>query len=441
MNSSWNIAQLGDIYEFSSGLSKSRSEFGSGYPFLGFKDVFYNSAIPNKLEELVQSNEKEQKKCSIKRGDVFLTRTSETMNELGMSCVALQDVPFATFNGFSKRLRPIRQDSVVPEYARYYFRSNIFRQKVNSMATMSTRASLNNEILQRLEIILPPKNDQKIIGHILGTFDEKIELNKKTNKNLEDIAKGLFKSWFIDFDPVKAKSEGRSTGLPNKISDLFPDSFEDSELGEIPRGWEIRPLRNLIDFQNGYAFKSNNWKDSGIPVVKIGSVKPGIVDLSNVSYVDEEIANSCEEFRLSPGDILIGMTGYVGEVGLVPRGNIAPLLNQRVGKLIPKNIHYKSFIFCLARSNAFRKKVEELSSGSAQANISSMNICNIQLVKPNQKVLEAFAKIVDNHLESYLTIHKESGILSNLRDVILPKLISGELRIPDAEQMIEEVGI
>ncbi len=135
------------------------------------------------------------------------------------------------------------------------------------------------------------------------------------------------------------------------------------------------------------------------------------------------------------------MTGYVGEVGLVPKVNIAPLLNQRVGKLVPTNTHYKSFIFCLARSTAFRKKVEELSSGSAQANVSATNICSIQLVKPVEKVLEAFASIIDNHLESYLTIHKESEILSSLRDLMLPKLISGDLGIVEAEKIIDEAGI
>src|SRR6056297_1411360 len=101
MASEWRTVSLDELYEFSSGLSKPRSAFGSGYPFLSFKDVFYNSSIPEQLTELVNSNDQERTRCSIKRGDVFLTRTSETMDELGMSCVALRDVPNATFNGFT----------------------------------------------------------------------------------------------------------------------------------------------------------------------------------------------------------------------------------------------------------------------------------------------------------------------------------------------------
>jgi len=246
MSSECKTLLLGDVYEYCSGLSKPRSEFGSGHPFLGFKDVFYNSAVPKVLSELVRSTPQEQNRCSIKRGDLFLTRTSETMDELGMSSVALKDYPNATFNGFTKRLRPKSSDVIAPEYARYYFRSTHFRQSVNAMSTMSTRASLNNEILDRLQVVLPPLQEQKCIGYLLTTLDDKIELNRKTNETLEAMAKALFKSWFVDFDPVRAKAEGRPTGLPIEISDLFPDSFEDSELGDIPSGWNVRRLRDFI---------------------------------------------------------------------------------------------------------------------------------------------------------------------------------------------------
>src|SRR5690606_34046445 len=167
MASGWRTVPLGEIYDFSSGLSKPRSAFGSGYPFLSVKDVFYNSAAPEQLTELVQSTEQEPVRCSIERGDVFLTRSSETMDELGMSSVALVDIPAATFNGFTKRLRP-KRDLIAPEFARYYFRGPAFRAAVNSMASMSTRASLNNEMLGRLAITFPEYEEQEAIAYILG---------------------------------------------------------------------------------------------------------------------------------------------------------------------------------------------------------------------------------------------------------------------------------
>ena len=197
--------------------------------------MFENYFVPDRLNQLVNSTAEEQQVCSIHRGDIFLTRTSETMDELGMSSVALKDYEGATFNGFTKRLRPKPSAKIVPEYAAYYFRSPKFRRDVTAMSTLSTRASLNNEMLGRLTIVLPPKPIQKSIGSILKALDDKIELNRQMNATLEAMARALFQSWFIDFDPVRAKLDSRQpTGVdpapplfsrpPSTIpnSDAFP---------------------------------------------------------------------------------------------------------------------------------------------------------------------------------------------------------------------------
>ncbi len=152
MGSDWKEYSLTDLYRVSSGLSKPAKDFGEGYPFLSFKDVFYNFFLPDGLTELVRSNDKERNTCSIKRGDVFLTRTSETMNELGMSSVARKDYPDATFNGFCKRLRPYTDIPLYPEYVGYFLRSPGFRLELTAFSTMSTRASLNNDMIGRLKL-------------------------------------------------------------------------------------------------------------------------------------------------------------------------------------------------------------------------------------------------------------------------------------------------
>ncbi len=118
--------------------------------------------------------------------------------------------------------------------------------------------NLNTQILSAVPVLLPPSTEQKAIAHILGTLDDKIELNRKTNETLEAMARALFQSWFVDFDPVRAKAEGRPTGLPDEISDLFPDSFEESELGEIPKGWEVRPLGDMIELAYGKPLKGTS---------------------------------------------------------------------------------------------------------------------------------------------------------------------------------------
>ena len=179
--SEWKEYTLNEIYDFASGLSKSSDQFGYGFDFVSFKDVFYSFFLPNKLTNQVNSTEKERVSCSVKKGDVFLTRTSETQEELGMSSVALKEYPNATFNGFTKRLRPKGTIAVLPEYAGYFFRSPNFRATVTSMSSMTTRASLNNEMLSCLKITLPDIETQKAIGCILKTLDDKIDLLHRQN--------------------------------------------------------------------------------------------------------------------------------------------------------------------------------------------------------------------------------------------------------------------
>lgn len=195
--SEWKEYQLDEVYDFASGLSKSADQFGFGFGFCTFKDVFKNYFLPEKLSSLANTSEKERKSCSIKLGDVFLTRTSETQEELGMSSVALKDYPEATFNGFTKRLRPKGVIEVYPEYAGYYFRSPRFRANVTSMSSMTTRASLNNDMLAALTINLPSLQEQSAIGNALKSLDDKIDLLDRQNATLEAMAETLFRQWFV----------------------------------------------------------------------------------------------------------------------------------------------------------------------------------------------------------------------------------------------------
>ena len=190
--------KIGDIYESTSGLSKSANEFGFGHPFLPFKTVFANPYLPERFPELANTTDSERKKCSIKYGDVFLTRTSETLDELGMSSVALKDYPDATFNGFTKRLRMKEgcEVEIDPKYLIYYFRSSVFRKRVTSMASLTTRASLNNSMIDRLPILLPEIDTQKKIGQFLFTIDQKIEANETVNKKLEEQMWAVYRNTF-----------------------------------------------------------------------------------------------------------------------------------------------------------------------------------------------------------------------------------------------------
>ena len=420
MESEFQSCSLADVYDFASGLSKSRSEFGAGHPFLGFKDVFYNSAVPKDLKELVRSTDREREKCSVRRGDVFLTRTSETMNELGMSCVALRDIPFATFNGFTKRLRPRSEDVIAPEYARYYFRSNLFRANVNSMSTMSTRASLNNEMLSRLRISFPNIYEQQAIGEILGTLDDKIELNRKTNETLEGIAKALFKSWFVDFDPVRAKAEGRPTGLPDEISELFPDSFEESELGEIPKNWKPKTFGDFTTARRGRMITRKDTVEGRIPVVAGGMTPAYFHNLSNVDGPVVTISAS---------------------------GANAGFVNLYFDSIWASDCSYISkteseFPFtCYLFLKASQSRIYDAQHGGVQPHINPGDIGRLDFAVAEKQVFKRFEEIIAPIFFKIESAIKESRHLECLRDALLPRLISGELRVPDAEKMLEEAGV
>ena len=176
--------RLCDLYSIHSGISSSKEQAGHGYPFLSFKTVFDNYFIPKELPDLMDCTEKELSQYSVKRGDLFLTRTSETVDELAMSAVALQDQNRATFSGFLKRLRPKQDGVICPEFAGFYFRSQYFRRLINNYTTLTTRASFNEDIFSFLKIFIPEYKKQERIGQALYCIEEKIKNNNAINDNL-----------------------------------------------------------------------------------------------------------------------------------------------------------------------------------------------------------------------------------------------------------------
>ena len=311
---------------------------------------------------------------------------------------------------------------------------------INGMDSGSAIPSTSREAFYNLRVMVPPLAEQQAIASILGALDDKIELNRRVNATLEAMARTIFQSWFVDFDPVRAKAEGRETGLPADIAALFPDGFVESELGEIPEGWHCGQLNDLTGLLPGYAFKSQDWQKNGVPVVKIGSVKPGIVDVSEVSYVSESVAHKASKYRLKPGDLLVGMTGYVGEIGLVPPTDVYPLLNQRVGKFLVdrRGTSAASFIYCLTRRDVFRDMIKQVAHGSVQLNVSADSILNLPLIVPQKNLRDTFEDLCSPLFARILKNHSETKTITDVRDSLLPRLISGELRVPEVETLVEQ---
>ena len=342
-----------------------------------------------------------------------------------------------------------------------YYDLSVRQQELKAAASGSATPILNKGHFSAFEISIPPRATQDKIAEILGKLDDRIAVNRRINQTLEAMAQAIFQSWFVDFYPVKAKiaakAEGRDPlraamsaicgksdpeldGLsPEQYEQLaataalFPDEMEESEVGEVPKGWSVGTLSNFASFQNGYAFKTKDWTDSGHPVVKIGNVKPGIIDLSGCSLVAHETVNGLDRFALKKGDLLVGMTGYVGETGLVPALYSVAYLNQRVGRISTVNgVSDIGYPFCLVRDPAYKAYAESKAHGSAQANVSGKDLMDYQAVVPDAGVLKIFNAQVAKIINALLSYHEENQSLAALRDTLLPRLLSGELLVADA---------
>lgn len=430
MGSERTEISLGDVYDFRSGLSKARSEFGSGYPFLTFKDVFYNTFVPDELGDLVNSSEDERSSGDIKRGDVFLTRTSETMEELGMSCVALRDVPFATFNGFTKRLRPKPGVEIVPEFAGYFFRSSGFRRDVTTMSSMSTRASLNNDMLNRLRITLPDVPTQRAIGHTLKSIDDKIEHNRRTAQALERLARAIFRAWFMDFEPVKAKVAGATAfpSMPQAVFDALPTRFIDSEIGPVPEEWEARPFSSACSIVSGGTPKRSEpsyWNGE----IAWYSVKDAPSDGEVwVISTDERITRAGVDnsaARMVPkGCTIISARGTVGKLAMAGK----PMaFNQSCYGLLPADGTSFGYLHLLTQTAV--ADLKQRTHGSVFDTITRATFDGLLVVAPKADIVSSFESVVSPLLEIQLASCQESTKLAEVRDYLLPRLLSGSVRV------------
>ena len=459
MGSEWQKYALTDLYSVSSGLSKPAKDFGEGYPFVSFKDVFYNFFLPDDLSQLVRSTDKEKEKCSVRRGDVFLTRTSETMEDLGMSCVARRDYPEATFNGFCKRLRPSTELPIHPEYVGYCLRTPQFRNEMLAFSTMSTRASLNNEMIGRLNINLPPLPEQKAIAHILGTLDDKIELNRRMNATLEGMAQALFKSWFVDFDPVidnalaagnpipdelAPRAEVRKNALANGTANReaakhFPAAFQETEsMGWIPEGWEVSTIGEECETVGGGTPSTKNpdfWEDGEYPWVtpKDFSALHDKVLLSSSRFLTEEGLSKVSSGLLPIGTVLMSSRAPVGYLAIT---QIETAINQGfIGMICNKQLPPE---FVLQWAESRMDDIKRAAGGSTFAEISKKAFRPFEIIVPSRNAREAYTEFAEAIYARISDAVLATETLTKLRDTLLPKLTGGEVRLPEAESLTEE---
>jgi type I restriction enzyme S subunit len=311
----------------------------------------------------------------------------------------------------------------------YYFLKVFDFQGFNSG---SAQPSLNRNFVHPVQVDVPPLSEQHAIAHILGTLDDKIELNQRMNETLEAMARAIFKSWFVDFDPVRAKCRGtacRAPTLPQSIADLFPDSFEDSELGEIPKGWDVGILGDVATHPR--RGKQPNEIEATTPYIALEHMPKRCIALSDWGTADGLESN---KFEFKEGEILFGkLRPYFHKVGVAPLGGVC---STDIVVVTPRTEKWFGFVLGHVSSTAFVEYTNAGSTGTKMPRTNWGEMARYAVVLPPETVAEEFTKQIRPAVDRIIASVHESRTLASLRDTLLPKLISGELRVKDAEKFV-----
>jgi|SRR5882672_694625 len=348
-------------------------------------------------------------------------------------------VPSAKFDRYlvsqSQMKLTVNREIADPLFIYYVFSTAEQQAYIRQNAIQTGVPHTNLGILRATPVPLPPLLEQRAIAHVLGTLDDKIELNRRMNDTLEAMARALFKSWFVNFDPVRAKAEGRDPGLPKPLADLFPDRLVDSELGEIPEGWEVASLPGVVDVNPTRALRKG--------------VEAPYLDMANMpthghsadDVVDRAFGSG---MRFINGDTLVaritpclenGKTAFVDflQAGQVGWGSTEYIV------LRPKPPLPEEYAYCLARSAEFREfAIQSMTGTSGRQRVPVDSLAHFRVAVPPRPIAELFGQAVKPKFARASASVRQSRALAGLREVLLPKLISGEMRVKDADRFVPE---
>ncbi len=410
MAGEWETVPLECLLEADRGISYGIVQPGSpvadGVPIVRVSDVRdgrISTANPLRVSRDIESA---YSRTRLKGGELLLT----LVGTVGEAAV----VPGSLAGWNTARavaVIPVREE-IGAYWVQVALRAPQVRERIDSRLNTTVQVTLNLGDVAQLPIVLPPRREREVIAHILGTLDDKIELNRRMNQTLEAMARALFQSWFVDFDPVRAKVEGRDPGLPKEIADLFPGRLEDSELGEIPAGWEIETLGELLELAYGKALKADTREHGDVPVYGSNG---------QVGWHDERLV-------AGPG-VVVGRKGNPGTVTWSPT-DFFPI--DTTFYVVPKrrcpSLH---FLFHALKKHDLAALGADSAVPGLNRNLAYMS----KQVVPPEPILGMYDQRVHGLAERIHQSNEQSRTLSALRDTLLPKLISGELRVKHAEDL------
>ena len=405
-----------DLYNMTSGISSTKEQAGHGAPFVSFSTVFNNYFLPDELPELMDTSEREQEAYSIKKGDILITRTSETVDELAMSCVALKDYPRATYSGFVKRLRPKTTGIAYDKYMAFFLRSKYFRKVINSNTIMTLRASFNEDIFSFLTLYLPDYEEQVKIGDMLYNMERKIIVNKKINDNLEQQAKLLYDFWFTQFDfPDEKGKPYRASGGQMQWNDTLKRY--------VPIGWRVVPLLKVANGESNsqppkseFIYKPREGYVRFIQNRDYGSSahKTYIPLTKSLSIVDRY-------------DILMDKYGDAGAV----RYGIEGAFNVALGKINVHDKNHREYVRSFLASDGIYNYLHNSCMASTRASLNESNLAMLNIVIPDDSIVAKYEELLREIRDSILKTNDETAKLIELRDWLLPILMNGQASVED----------
>jgi type I restriction enzyme S subunit len=308
------------------------------------------------------------------------------------------------------------------------FMFRYLRQKIQSEASGSVQDNINLETLNNLSFPLPPLPEQRAIARILGALDDKIELNRCMNHTLESMAQALFKSWFVDYDPATAKAEGRAPfGMSAETAALFPAEFTNTKIGSIPFGWVVDKVSAICTTQYGFTTSATD-EPIGSKFLRITDInKNPWIEWGNVPYCKVSEINKAK-YQLGIGDVLVSRMADPGKAGIVEQ-EIDAVFASYLVRLKAKNLAWSYFLFYFLRSDQYLDYADGVMSGSVQLGMNAKVIVDADMILPPESLVNRFFQQVYPLRKKIVSNLKESNTLANIRDMLLPRLLSGELRV------------
>ena len=420
MSSEWTEVLLDDVADLRGGYAfKSEEYTETGRFVLRTVNIGEDGSInPKGAVYVTEESALTYDRFSLKPCDTLFVMVGATLGKVGI--VKPTDLP-ALLNQNMWVIRA-KTEAVDPLFLHYSFRH--FSQPMIGLASGSARGFVKRDDFRKMRIPLPCISEQRKISVLLAALDDRITLLRETNTLLEQIAQTIFKSWFVDFDPVLAKQEGRiPEGMDEETAALFPDSFEESELGMVPRGWRVEALDKVADYLNGLALQKfppevNNW----LPVIKIAQLRKG-----DTTGADRASRHIKPEFIIQNGDVLFSWSGSL-EVKVWCGGEGA--LNQHLFK-VTSDQYPKWFYLHWTRHHLPHFQEIAASKATTMGHIQRRHLSDAKAVIPSQPILEAANEIIGPLLTQGINTQEQAQILADLRDTLLPRLISGKLRLPE----------